>query len=205
MKKISYENFDKLNTVEYQEYKYLKKKDFNGEILGIFLTVLFHLAVSSIVALSFSKRDDQIAVFLICIFLPYCWIPTVVIAGFLEEFYKKIYRYSFNNQNAYIKFKEFEKKYPPIEKEIKSQLRNYVDFHLIGLIRQLRKNISNQQGHKDLIETFKLNHWFVEDASELLGISIYETKYKGILRKEDVWFEDDLLKIKEREEPKKNS
>lgn len=194
--RLSHGNLNKLKSSEYNEFKSLRKKDFDGEIPAWAVGILFHILFSIIVAFKVKNNNwvDSLILFFIFLLFPYCWIPAYIVGGIVSG----VYSFFAHKSTQYPRFEELRRKLSPVEKDVRQDLNNYLDYNLRNLITRLRHNSLNPILYPNLIADLQANHIFIEEASELLDAKSLKTKYDKILEKENVIFINNLPKIGEK-------
>lgn len=132
MNEISENLLEKLRNQEYEEYAVLRKKCFDGENYMALAFLALHLAVIAIVLLIFSavgvNEKDKFGVYfcipVVGILFPLSYVVTLgIVAIFsLERIFVKIYEYFAHKTSSYIRFKEFEELFDPIERQIEKEV-----------------------------------------------------------------------------------
>jgi hypothetical protein len=128
------------------------------------------------------NKDTTKNVVLFYIFVPYCWAISFGILSTFEDLYTKYYRSFSHKSEKYLCFKELKEVLPNLKLKVEDQITDYF--------------------HNELLQIFKENDSLIKESVSLMKDKTLLKKYRGILRQNNVWFEDE---IKNEETKKQNS
>lgn len=193
---LSHENLNKLKTWEYKKYKLMLLR--LSWFRNIYITLFSLLSISVSLLLLFYIFNWVDKEFSGCI-VALLFYSYLFFLGFLVEVNNYIFPFNYllGKTKFYNKMKELEQRFLPIEKEVEKEIKNYINYNLRTLIKELGKNSSNPQIYASLIQIFQKNHNFIEESllttSSLFSLN---AKYKNTLKNQNIWFEKDLVEIK---------
>ena len=211
--KISHENLNLFKSNEYEEYLKLKRKGYSGETIGCLAWIFLHLLIASIVStiytiISNTPNSDFnkiklsfFAAFIIYV-LPGYFVSLSVTAligtGLNKMFdFGNIFRHISQKRVSYRRLIELDLNFEGVKKDLKIQLNHYVADELSILIQKIKENRDNEVVFSKLTKILLLNHKFVKESSDILKTNNIFVNYKERLRRDDIWFEDELREAEE--------
>lgn len=187
MLEISYKYLDMLDRADYKKYQRLKSKKFDGEIGLKLLYVLLHITLASIAGgIGYLFTPNWYGWFFVYLVgYPFAFLLSYGVGVFLDktfEIQKHLADYEKRSRENE-RLQALRRRFLSIEMEVEEQLKEYNEKGFPELIKLMTKNAGNQKFFDNLVEIFRANHLFVEDASKTLRKFSYRQEYREQLRR----------------------
>lgn len=169
---ISWESLNQLLTKEFESYKTLRRKRFDGAGVEALLGILGHFSFYRPIAcvISLVTWENYFIIILVGIAVPYSLFPTYWIGKWLDlgSRFRRRYSQYVKRSRSYVTLQLLKEKFAPIESNVLKQLDDYLDFGLRKLILIVRSHPPDTTEYKRHISIFRSNHVFLNEASRAL-------------------------------------